>query len=231
MAGQVSQMDGVGRGGCGRCWAGRLWTPWLSFGPQGRQGDESSGPSPCEPLSHHSWTSPPPSHCIPGHSVRPCALPHPAHSGLIRGVSRLAGIQAWGTLLGTGWLRAPPSHGCKDRSGQSHALEAGPYGPSRPPFPGHHIRTACILLWAILRAELRTSSRQQRAIPLSLDTHTAASRAKTRSQLLREARGSAPPDGASSPWLDVRVPGCWVSSGHVKRGWGWVLTSRLLPVT
>lgn len=70
----------------------------------------------------------------------------------------------------TGWLRAPLSYGWKDRSGQSQALEAGPCGPSAPPpFPGSHIRMACTLLWAILRAELRTSSRQGRAVPLSLD--------------------------------------------------------------
>lgn len=192
--------------GAGQVGYGPLGSPLV---PKDAKGKSPAAPAPVSlcpitagpPRPHHTASL--------GHSVRPCVLPHPAHSGLIRGISRLAGTQAWGTLLGTGWLRAPLSHGCKDRSGESHALEAGPYGPSRPPFPGHHIRTACILLWAILRAELRTSSRQRRAIPLSLDMHTAASRAETRSQLLREARGSAPPDGASSPWLDVRVPGCW----------------------
>ena len=67
--------------------------------------------------------------------------------------------------------------------------------------------------------------------PAEPGPQTAASRAKTRLRLVREAQGSAPPDGASSPRSDVRVPGCWVSSGHVKTGGGWGLTSRLLLVT
>ena len=135
MVGQVSQMDGVERGGCGQRWAGRLRTPWLSSGPQGCQGEEPSSPSPCEPLSHHSWTFLPPSHCIPGHSVRPCVLSYPAHSVPIRGISRLAGTPAWGTVLGMGWLRAPLSYGWKERLGQSQALEAGPLWAFTPPAP------------------------------------------------------------------------------------------------
>ena len=80
------------------------------------------------PAPHHQL------HHRPGHSVMSRVLMQ-----LTRVRSRVSagspGLGSWGRLAGTAWLRAPLSHGWKDSSSQSHALAAGPRGPSPPHHP------------------------------------------------------------------------------------------------
>lgn len=208
MAGQLSQMDGVGRGGCGRRWAGQLWTPWLSSGPQGRQGEEPSGSSPCEPLSHHSWASLPPEQCIPGVAQPGLCSLLSSEQWSDQGHQQVRWDSGVGDIVGDGLAQGTPALWLEGQVGSKPSpggwsLWASPLLPREPHLHGLY------LALGDPQSKTKTSSRQGRAVPLSLDTHTVASTAETALWLVREAWDSGPLDGASPPWSDVQVPGCW----------------------